>query len=552
MVKTGFTSHGKVTAQRILAAALVLFTLLGVGILSTPAAAEDPVVIMIDPGHGGTVDPDPGAQATHGGETYSERDLVLKIAFYLKEELETYEDVQVFMTRTTNTEDPTIKARVDAASERDADLLVSLHLDSPGPHSEATDGAHALISNGNYNADISDTGRKVGAAILLRLGELGVRVNGLLQRNASSTKNPDGSTADYYGIVRYGIWEKIPSIIIEHCYITSESDFQSFLSSDEKLKALALADAAGIADHFRLQKKPEPIPWEPSMGLTDCAGHWAEASISRAVEAGWVQGYPDHTFRPNYYLNRADFVTLLARLSGEDLTAFSGSSFSDVSADSYYARSVAWAVDAGIVNGFPDGTFYPTASITREQMAHIMTLYLKHKGFETVHGSDAGAGIPDVDSVSWWALEDVLFCYEAGLLNGRESGFVPDGGATRAEACTVLARLNDYSGRLPEATETPVNTVEPEETAEPEETTGPEETAEPVETVEPAETEEPEETAGSEETEKPAETAEPSENAAPTEMPAIAETQEAEADDPMETPEPMGIDKAEVTEIPVT
>ena len=91
------------------------------------------LVICLDPGHGAR---DSGAVATYDGVEYQEADLVLKIALYLRAELETYENVKVIMTRTDRQgEMPTInpekiKPRVDFAVENGADVLVSLHLNA--------------------------------------------------------------------------------------------------------------------------------------------------------------------------------------------------------------------------------------------------------------------------------------------------------------------------------------------------------------------------------------------------------------------------------------
>ena len=184
----------------------------------------------------------------------------------------------------------------------------------------------------------------------------------------------------------------------------------------------------------------------PVMTFSDVAsGYWAYDDLSLAVALGWVSGYPDNTFRPTATLTRADFVTLLARLSGEDLSGCTGSMFPDVTPGKYYAPSVVWAVRVGIVSGFPDGTFRPNENVTRQQMAHIMRLYLRHKGTDVSRiAPEIERQIADLDMIGKWALDDVLFCYGENLLQGRSGSFVPAGTATRAEAAVVLTRLFRY------------------------------------------------------------------------------------------------------------
>ena len=426
---------GKRILSALLTAALCFSLVTGVF-----AAEEDSLVICLDPGHGAR---DSGAVSTYDGVEYQEADLVLRIALYLRAELENYENVKVIMTRTDRQgKMPTInpakvKPRVDFAAQNGADVLISLHLNSLDDRS--VHGVMMLTSNGYYNKECADIGNGLGTNLLLNLAKLGIYNRGHLKRNSSDNRNPDGTVADYYAIVREGIWQNIPSLIVEHCYLSNESDFRNYLSSDEKLHALAVADANGIADYYGLQKKGS----NPRR-LIDYSDHWAADMIDIAVNKGWVKGYPDNTFKPNGTLSRADFVTLLARLSDELISTAAEAPFPDVPAGAYYADSVAWAVSAGIIHGFEDGSFRPAEFVTREQMAHIMTLYLKHKGAEITVTEDSAANIPDLNLIQAYARNDVLFCYAANLLKGRDEGFVPQGNATRAEACTIMLRMNDY------------------------------------------------------------------------------------------------------------
>ncbi len=435
-------------------AAVLCVALLCPGALATESpqlvASEGWLFITLDPGHGDT---DSGAVYRN----YVERDIAMKLALYLKEELETYRNVRVSLTRTDNgpgenvTPVGQILPRVEFAAKNYADLLVSLHLNSTASPNQAR-GAYVLVSNGNYNKAVADKGSTIGLDILSELGKLGIQNNGLMTRNSIDTQNPNGTISDYYGIVRYGLWRSIPSMIVEHCFINNDSDCSNFLSSDAKIRALALADAKGIANYYGLEKKTDAELAGNVYCLIDYRSHWAHEAIDAAIVAGWINGFEDQTFRPDVTLTRAMFVTMLGRLSGADLTQVSESTFPDVSVSDYYAPYVQWATASGIVDGFPDGTFRPDENITREQMACIMARYLKSIGFDTTYSGEAvSSQIQDLSSIGGWALDDVLFCFETGLLNGRGDCFDPQTGATRAEACVVLGRLNNYDGARAEA-----------------------------------------------------------------------------------------------------
>ena len=83
-----------------------------------------------------------------------------------------------------------------------------------------------------------------------KLVSLGLYNRGLVYRDsASGTKYPDGSTADYYAIVRQGLQAGIPSIIVEHAFISSTVDAK-FLDSEADLQKIGRADAEGIAQYF--------------------------------------------------------------------------------------------------------------------------------------------------------------------------------------------------------------------------------------------------------------------------------------------------------------
>ena len=441
--------------KRILS--LFLTLVLTAALLSPAAAAanetagkdSDWLYITLDPGHGGdgAGGNDPGAiSGTYG---YQEADLVLKIGLYLKEELETYRNVHVDMTRSdrygTSATAPLRKVenRVLFAAGQHSDLLVSLHLNSSP--SQSARGAEVLVSNGNYRPEIANVLDVVGWDILVQLEKLGIYNRGLVKKSSQDhTTYPNGKLADYYGIVRYGVENNVPSMIVEHCFISSNSECQQFLSSDAKLQAIAQADARGIAAYYGLQKKaPGEVDVEPT--FYDCRSHWARTSIEAAASAGWVNGVSAGEFQPNGTLTRAMFVTMLAGLSGVDEADYPGSTFSDVSVGQWYAPSVAWAASEGIVSGTGDGRFEPNRNITRQEMAQIMASYLAWKGVDTHPTADPSAyNIPDRADISAWALDSVCFCYEKGLLSGRDTGFAPLANASRAEACVVLCELNDF------------------------------------------------------------------------------------------------------------
>lgn len=207
--------------------------------------AAQKYVIVLDPGHGGY---DGGAENQNGISSESESKLTLKIANYVKQELEKSSQFVVYMTRTDDSY-VGLSERVNYAASKNADILVSLHLNSAD--SKTANGAEILVPRtGRYNSKIAENAGQLAQDILKKLVSLGLYNRGLVYRDsASGTKYPDGSTADYYAIVRQGLQAGIPSIIVEHAFISSTVDAK-FLDSEADLQKIGRADAEGIAQYF--------------------------------------------------------------------------------------------------------------------------------------------------------------------------------------------------------------------------------------------------------------------------------------------------------------
>ena len=211
------------------------------------------VVVVLDAGHD-----DSHAGTRANGLT--EESMTIKVANYCKEYLEAnYTNVVVYMTRTGNacphpgtssTDDNA--ARVDYAHSVGADMYVSIHFNSTGVGSTTATGAMVFYPNSNYNNDAGSKGSVVAAKIIEQLAKLGLKNNGIRIRNSEdNTTYPDGSLADYYGVIRRSKLYGIPAVIVEHAFVNNPSD-AAFLSSEDNLKKLGVADALGIANAWNL------------------------------------------------------------------------------------------------------------------------------------------------------------------------------------------------------------------------------------------------------------------------------------------------------------
>ena len=160
-------------------------------------------------------------------------------------------------------------------------------------------------------------------------------------------------------------------------------------------------------------------------------------AVKWAQEKGITGGIGNGLFGPNQPCTRAQIVTFLWRAASSPEPK-SMSSFSDVSADSYYAKAVAWAVENGITTGTGDGKFSPDATCTRAQS---VTFLFRAIGKLV----DSKAEFSDVLTDSYYA-NAVAWAVENGVTNGIGDGlFGPDNSCTRAQIVTFLFRA--YQGK---------------------------------------------------------------------------------------------------------
>ncbi|SBW00541.1 exported hypothetical protein [uncultured Eubacteriales bacterium] len=169
-------------------------------------------------------------------------------------------------------------------------------------------------------------------------------------------------------------------------------------------------------------------------------GAWYADYVAYLAARGIIGGMSG-AFSPDASITRAEFVTILARMSGDDLSGYTASSFLDVSTGSWYFAAAQWASKAGIASGY-DGKFSPSASITREQMAAMLYRYAEYKGTVSNAEGMSVREFSDYDSISSWAQAPIQWAMNNGILSGNTDGsFAPQSSATRAQAAKMIAVL---------------------------------------------------------------------------------------------------------------
>ena len=165
-------------------------------------------------------------------------------------------------------------------------------------------------------------------------------------------------------------------------------------------------------------------------------GSYYEEAIDWAVEKGITNGVSSNMFAPNDPCTRAQIVTFLWRAAGSPASK-SMSSFTDVPADAFYAKAVAWAVENGITSGTGESKFSPNSACTRAQ---AVTFLYRASGSPAVSGkaefSDVSTTVFYADAVAWAAKKGITTGIGGGL-------FGSDNDCTRGQIVTFLWRAMD-------------------------------------------------------------------------------------------------------------
>ena len=173
---------------------------------------------------------------------------------------------------------------------------------------------------------------------------------------------------------------------------------------------------------------------------SDIAGRSDRAIIERVIAKGFMKGYPDGTFRPEEPVTRAEFIVAIARSAGLDPVQSPARTLKDLPTSNWAAPLVYAAIAKGWVSGYPDGTFHPTANITREES---MAVVAQRMGFE-IRGMATHVVLDKVagaDDVSEWARTAAAACVQEGMVTDVAK---PTTAITRAQAAAYFPAIMDY------------------------------------------------------------------------------------------------------------
>jgi len=182
------------------------------------------------------------------------------------------------------------------------------------------------------------------------------------------------------------------------------------------------------------EKPAKPVTPQPTVNIpSDISGHWAKDSIMKLINAGVISGYPDGTFKPDKTITRAEFTVMLVKAL--NLETKVGKTFTDTI--SHWAKdSISTAAAHGIISGYDENTFSPDDLITREQAAIIIA---RAAQLETATDELI---FTDSQAISPWAKPGVAAAFNSRFITGYpDNSFRPQGNTTRAEAVSLILKV---------------------------------------------------------------------------------------------------------------
>lgn len=183
---------------------------------------------------------------------------------------------------------------------------------------------------------------------------------------------------------------------------------------------------------------PQPEIPTPAI-FTDIENHWAKGFIEKAVEAGMVSGYPDGTFKPEKELTRAQAASIIVRSLG--LKADKAAPFKDISHyDDATQAEIAAAYQFGIVKG-NNGQFNPNEPVTRAQLALMVK-----RAYEVVkqepYIAKELAPYTDIANYDAETKNAIAMLHAFGIVDGMDGKFMPGNPTTRGQAAKIFVNYS--------------------------------------------------------------------------------------------------------------
>lgn len=255
----------------------------------------------------------------------------------------------------------------------------------------------------------------------------------------------------------YSVADKIPSELTvngsRYTWVRNEGDLTGTIAGDVVINAVytrVIPDRPdpGPGGTTTIPDPPTPLTpgpaaSDPGTTITDVEVPLTAPGLNAVDHFDYIKGYENGTMvRPGANITRAEVATIFFRLMTKEFRSENWStenSFSDVSDSIWYNNAISTCAKAGILSGYPDGTFRPNQSITREEFAAIAARFAS---------DEVPSGGMFSDIAGRWSEHDIERAAAMGWIKGNNGKFRPTEPITRAEVITTVNRMLD---RVPDA-----------------------------------------------------------------------------------------------------
>ena len=177
-------------------------------------------------------------------------------------------------------------------------------------------------------------------------------------------------------------------------------------------------------------------------GFTDIGNHWAKELVNKFTDQGILTGYPDGTFKPDNYLLRSEAVTLLNKYF--NITQSGYPNFKDVKPEDWFYFQVGAAHERGYINGYPDGSFKPDNKVSHMEAYIMLYNLLGMPQYNNVSVLDRFTDYNTIPADKPVYRQTLAYMAANGLINTYEDGSLHlYDYVKRAEMLSLLNKISD-------------------------------------------------------------------------------------------------------------
>ena len=161
-------------------------------------------------------------------------------------------------------------------------------------------------------------------------------------------------------------------------------------------------------------------------------------AIRELIARGILSGVSDTEFKGKLAINRAMLAQVLMTISKDKSVGLID--YEDIKGDEWYADAMTWALTHGIYKGYPDNTVKATQKITRQEFASVIYNFIKEHKINMPKVKDFN--YKDQDKIASWALDQVKYMDELGLVNGEsQDNYNAQGTYTREDLALTIYKI---------------------------------------------------------------------------------------------------------------